>query len=145
MASSFSNVGVLNPLVQAPALERVVHLARAIGCEDDQRRFEGPHGPELGNGDLVFGEQLEQKPFELLVGAIDFVDEQDRGTRAERIDRLKQRSLDEKGLAVEVAPRGFPIERVGGVENAQFEELPRRSPTRTAHDRRRGLHNIGDE
>ena len=61
-----------------------MHLARAIGCEDDQRRLGGPHGPELGNGDLEFREQLEEESFELLVGAIDFVDEQDGRTRAEQ-------------------------------------------------------------
>jgi hypothetical protein len=73
---------VLNPLIKAPALERVMNLARAIGCEDDQWRLKGPHGPELGNGDLEFREQLEEEPFELLVGAIDLVDEQDGRARA---------------------------------------------------------------
>ena len=32
------------------------------------------------------------------------------------------------GLAVELAPRARPIERVGRVENAQFEELARVVP-----------------
>ena len=82
-----------------------MHLARAVGREDDQRRLGGPHGAELGNRDLEFREQLEQEPFELLVGAIDFVDQQDGRTRAQRIDRLQQRPLDEKRLAVELAPR----------------------------------------
>ncbi len=44
------------------------------------------------------------------------------------IDGLKQRPLDEKGLAIELAPRAFPIERVGRVEDAQFEELSRVVP-----------------
>ena len=64
------------------------------------------HGAELGNRDLEFREQLEQESLELLVGAIDLVDQQDGRTRAQRVDRLEQRPLDEKGLAVQLAPRG---------------------------------------
>ena len=100
---------VLNPLIQAAALQRVVHLARAIGREDDQRRLGCPHRAELGNRDLEFREQLEEESFELLVGAIDLVDQQDGRTRAQRVDRLKQRPLDEKGLAVELAARALAI------------------------------------
>jgi hypothetical protein len=41
---------------------------------------------------------------------------------------LKQRALDEKGLAVELASRALPVQRLGRVENAQFEELARVVP-----------------
>ena len=41
-------------------------------------------GAELGNRDLEVGQQLEQIAFELLVGAIDLVDEQDRRPLARR-------------------------------------------------------------
>ena len=59
MASSFSNAGI-DPLIQAAALERVVHLARAVRRQDDERRLVGAHRAELGNRDLELGEQLEQ-------------------------------------------------------------------------------------
>ena len=37
IASSFSKLGILEPLIQAAALQRVVHLAGAVRGEDDQR------------------------------------------------------------------------------------------------------------
>src|SRR5688572_4033513 len=114
---------IFNPLIQASAFERVVHLTRAVRCENHERWLARPHGPELGNGDLKFGEQLQEKSFELLVGPIDFVDQQDGRTRTMRIDRLQQRTLDEKSVAVEIPPRALPIERARRLENAQFQEL----------------------
>ena len=119
---------VLDPLIEAPALQRVVHLTRAIGREDDQRRLGCPQRAELGNRDLEFGEQLEEESFELLVGAIDLVDQEDGRTRAQRVDRLKQRPFDEKGLAVELPTRALPTERAGRVEDAQLEQLARVVP-----------------
>jgi hypothetical protein len=82
MASSRSNDGYSIHLVQALAFERVVHLTRAVGREDDQRRLGCPQRAELGNGDLEFCEQLEKESFEFLVGAIQLVDEQHRRARA---------------------------------------------------------------
>ena len=120
---------IVDPLIQAAALQRVVHLARAVGGEDDERRLGRPHRAELGNRDLEFGEQLEQKPFELLVGAIDLVDQQDGRTRARRIDRLQQRPLDEKRFAVELAvARLSRSSACGRVEDPQLEQLARVVP-----------------
>ena len=119
---------VLDPLIEAPALQRVVHLTRAIGREDDQRRLRCPQRAELGNRDLKFREQLEKESFELLVGTIDLVDQEDGRTRAQRVDRLKQRPFDEKGLAVKLPARALPTERPGRVEEAQLEELARVVP-----------------
>ena len=47
IASSFSKDGILDPLIEAAALQRVVHLARAVRGEDDERRLGGAHGAEL--------------------------------------------------------------------------------------------------
>ena len=105
IASSFSNDGIGNPLIQAAALQRVVHFARAVRREDHERRFGCADRAELGNRDLKFGEQLEQVALELLVGAIDLVDQQNGGPRARRIDRLQQRPLDQERFAVELATR----------------------------------------
>src|SRR5476651_2051297 len=105
-----------------------MHLTRAVGGEEHQWGLGRPHRAELGNRNLKLRQQLEEKAFELLVGAIDFVDQQDGRTGAVWIDGLKQRPLDEKGLAVELASCALSIECVGGVENAQFEELPRVVP-----------------
>ena len=98
---------ILNPLIQATPFQRVLHFARTIRRQDDERRLDGPHGAELGNGDLELRQQLEQKSLELFVGTIDFVDQQDSGAAPAGIDRLKQRALDEKRFAVQIAPRAF--------------------------------------
>ena len=45
-----------------------------------------------------------------------------------RINRLQQRPLDQKGVAVELLPRLGAIDAAGGVEDAQFEDLPRVVP-----------------
>ena len=44
--------GVVEPVVEAAALERVVHLAGAVGGEHDDRRRRGADRAELGDGDL---------------------------------------------------------------------------------------------
>ena len=119
---------VLDPLIQAAPLQRVVDLARAVRREDHQRRLGRAHGAELGNRDLELGEQLEQIALELFVGAIDLVDQQHRRPRARGIDRLQQRPLDQERLAVELAPRAVAIERAGRVEDAQLEQLARVVP-----------------
>ena len=38
----------IDPLIEAAALERVVHFARAVGREDDERRLGGANRAELG-------------------------------------------------------------------------------------------------
>ena len=143
IASFFLERRVFDPLIEASALERVVHFARAVRREDDERGLDGPHGPELGNGDLKFREQLEEKSFELFVGAIDFVDQQNGRTCTPGIDGLEQRTLDEKRLAVEIAPRGFPIERAASPRECAAPGADARSPTRTGRGRRRGPRNTG--
>ena len=78
-----------NPLEQAATLERVVQLARAVG-RDDQRTAPRPNRSDLRDRDLEIGEDLEQERLELLVGAVDLVDQQHGADRA--VDRLQQRA-----------------------------------------------------
>ena len=105
-----------------------MHLARPIRREDDERRLARAHGAELGDRDLKFREQFEQISFELLVGAIDLVDEEHGRTRSRRVDRLQQRPLDQKRFAVQLATGARAVDRAGGLEDAQLEELPRVVP-----------------
>ena len=83
---------------------------------------------QLRNGDLKFGEQFQEKALELLVGAVDFVDQKDRRTCACRIDGLQQRPLDQKGFAVQLAVRARTIERMRRIKNPELEQLPRIVP-----------------
>ena len=50
---------------------------------------------DLGDRHLEVGENLQQKRFERLVGAIDLVDQQHRRAAGGRLQRLQQRPLDE--------------------------------------------------
>ena len=104
------DVGVVEPEVEAAALERLGQLARVVGGE--QRRAAGCVAsitPELGDRDLEVGEDLEQHRLELLVGLVDLVDQQDDGLV--RGDRLEQRPREQELLAEDVAARRLPAPR----------------------------------
>ena len=73
---------VVDPVVEAAALERVVQVAGAVGGEHDDRRERGRDGADLGDGDGRLGQQLEQERLELVVGAVDLVDQQHGRPRA---------------------------------------------------------------
>jgi hypothetical protein len=96
---------MLHPVVEAPPLERVVHLAGAVAGDDDDRRRIGTHGADLRNRHGELREHFQQERLELVVGAVDLVDEQH--TRV-GLDRLQQRAGDEEAAAVELV-----LERVG--------------------------------
>ncbi len=53
--------------VKAPPAEGLRHLAGAVGGEKDERRVLriGADRPDLGDGDLELGEDLEQERLEL--------------------------------------------------------------------------------
>src|SRR6202022_1786381 len=83
----FLQVGVIDPVIETPALERVVHLASAVRRDDNERGALGLDGSDLGDRDLKVGKQLEQERLELLIGAIDLVDQQDGGRGLVVVDR----------------------------------------------------------
>jgi hypothetical protein len=93
---------VLDPVVQAAALQRVVHVAGAVGREDHDRgclRGEHDRAPDRH---LVVRQHLEQVRLELVVGAVDLVDQQDRRRRVVVVDRAQQRPLEEEPLLVQL-------------------------------------------
>ena len=63
-------------MIEAAPLERVVDLARAVGGTG-HRDVLGADGADLGDGHLEVGEELEEERFQLLIGAVDLVDEED--------------------------------------------------------------------
>ena len=89
----------------------------------------GADRAELGNRDLELREQLEQVALELLVGAVDLVDQQHRRPRPRRVDGLQQRPLD-RGTprCTARAGRASRSSVAGGFEDAQLEQLPRVVP-----------------
>src|SRR5215210_3888538 len=80
--------GVLDVMVEAAALERVVDLAGAVGGKDGDGRTLGPDGAELRDGDGEVGEDLQQERLELVVGAVHLVYEQDGRHGPAMLERL---------------------------------------------------------
>ena len=69
-------------MVQAAALDRVVQVARAVRGEDDDRRVRRADRAELGDRHARLGEQLEEEGLEVVVGAVDLVDQEHRAIRS---------------------------------------------------------------
>ena len=100
----------------------------------------GAEHAELGDRDLPVRQHLEQVGLELVVGAVDLVDEQHRRRALARLDRPQQRPLDEEALLVELGLEGvgacgrptrrWPRRPAGGAAGG-------RSPSRRRPGRRR--------
>ena len=105
-----------------------MHFACPIRRDHDDRRLRRANRSELGDGDLEIGQQFEQIAFELLVRAVDLVDQQDRRLAFRLLDGAKQGPLDEEGIREEF-PLGCPrIQRVRPLEQPNLENLPRVVP-----------------
>ena len=55
----------------------------------------GDDRAELGDGHRGLRQQLEQERLEVVVGAVDLVDQQHRGARAGVLERAQQRAADQ--------------------------------------------------
>ena len=77
-----------------------MQLARAVGGHDHGGALARDDRPDLGDRDLEVREQLEQERLELVVGAVELVDQQH--DRLLRLDRVQQRPAHEKAAVVEV-------------------------------------------
>src|SRR5260221_136316 len=89
-------VRVVDPVIQTAPVERVVHLTRAVRGDDHERRLAGADGAELGNRHLEVRQQLEEESLELLVGAVDLVDQQYGRSRVVVVDGVEQRSTEQE-------------------------------------------------
>ena len=69
-----------------------MQLARAVGGDDHGRACAGPDRADLGDRHLEVREQLEQEGLELVVGAVELVDQQH--DRLVGLDRLEQRARE---------------------------------------------------
>ena len=78
ISSSRSAVGIIDPVIEAAPLQRVVDLARAVGGDDDDRRLLRLDRADLRDRDLEIGQHFEQIGLERLVGAVELVDQQHR-------------------------------------------------------------------
>jgi hypothetical protein len=71
-------VGIIDPVIEAAPLQRVMDLAGAVGGDDDDRRLGGLDRAEFGDRHLEIRQNFEQERLECLVGAVELVDQQDR-------------------------------------------------------------------
>src|SRR5262245_2032453 len=76
------------------------------------------------NGSLSFRALVEQEAYKCLVGSVDLVDQKHGRSRARRIDRLQQRTPNQKPFRVQRMPRLIGIEILGRLEDAELEQLP---------------------
>ena len=100
MRASRSAVGIIDPVIDAAAPQRLVQIARPVRGQHHDRPLGGAHRAALGNGNLEVGQEFEQEGLELLVGAIDLVDQQHG--RVRRAQRREHRTLDQEALAIDV-------------------------------------------
>ena len=99
-------LGVVEPQVEAAALERLRQLARVVRGQQHDRMGARLDAAQLGDRDLEVGQQLEQHRLELLVGLVDLVDQQH--DRLLGGDRGHQRAREQELLAEDVVLHGVP-------------------------------------
>ena len=93
-------VRVGDPVVHAAPAKGLVQLTGTVGGEDHHRRLSGPERAGLGDRDLEVGEELQEERLELVVRAVDLVDEEQRARGSAQ--RGEQRALDQERLVVQV-------------------------------------------
>ncbi len=114
---------IVDPVVEAAALEGVVDLARAVRGHDHDRRLLGPDRADLGDGDLEVREDLQQERLERLVGPIELVDEQDRSAAGRRLEGLQQRPLDQELPGEDVLGQSLAVGVATRLRQADLEHL----------------------
>src|SRR5258708_653942 len=119
-------VGVVDPVVEAAALERVMHLASAVGGDDHERSTLGFDGSDFGDRDLEVGQELEQKRLELLVGPIDLVDQQHRRDWIVVVYGIEEGPSQEELGAEDLALRDAAV--LPFTHQPDVQELPRIIP-----------------
>ena len=134
ISTSRSRVRVGDPVVEAAALDRVVQVARAVRGQHDDRRVRRADRADLRDRHARVGEQLEQERLEVVVGAVDLVDQQHRRPRPGVLERAQQRPPDQvvRPEQVLLAQRRRRSRRRAGSRSAGAG-----SSTRTAPRRRR--------
>jgi hypothetical protein len=105
-----------------------VDLAGAVRGKDHDRNVLGADGADLGNGHLEVGEQLQQECLQLLIGAIDLIDQQDGSLGMGGIDRLQQWPLEQELFGKEIVAHALPALAPGRLHRAQKQHLARVIP-----------------
>ena len=132
---------VIDPVIKAAPLQRVVDFARAVRGDDDDRRRGRADRADLGDRHLEIGKQLQKIGLERLVGAVELVDQQDRRAGDVRLQRLQQRPLDQKAVGEDRA-LDFAAVFLGRLRRGGSRSSAARNPIRRPPRRRRAPHSI---
>ena len=100
-----------------------MQLARAVRRDDDDRRLGGRDRPELRHRDAEVRQHLEQERLELVVGAVELVDQQHRARAG--ADRAQQRPLDQELRPVQLR---HVLAHLARLQRARVQELARVVP-----------------
>ena len=119
---------MVDPVVEAAPLERVVQLAGAVGGEHDDRRHGGADGAELRDRHLVRRQHLEQERLELVVGPVDLVDQQHRRCLPGAPAAPAAPAGTGRRTGSSRPPRRARRAAGDRLERAQVEDLPREVP-----------------
>ena len=90
-------------MVDAAPAQRLVQLAGAVRGQDHDRPLVRAHRAALGDRDLEVRQELEEEGLELVVGAVDLVDQEHRLVGLAQ--GLEHRPLDQELVAVDVDRR----------------------------------------
>jgi len=88
----------------------------------------GRDGAELRHRHLEIGEHLQEEGLERLVGAVELVDQQDRGAGRIRLERLQERPLDQKALGKDIMLQPLAIVLALGFRDPDGDHLRRIVP-----------------
>ena len=93
---------IVDPVVQASPSQGVVQIAAAVGGEHGDRWRLGDERAEFGHSDRRLAQEFEQQRLEFVIGAVDLVDQQDRGSRPAVPNALQNGAVDKVFLGVQV-------------------------------------------
>src|SRR5436305_10609786 len=80
-----------------------MQLASAVGGQKNDRAALGGNRPQLWNRDRKVGQELEQERLELVVGAVDLVDQQHHRPSGIGFDRVKQGPVQQEAARKQLA------------------------------------------
>ena len=118
-----AGIRVVDPVVQAAPLQRVVQVPGPVGGQHYHWRIFGAPGAKLGNGDRRLGKQLEQERLELVVAPVYLVDQQDRRPRARVVKCGEQRPLKQVVIAEQVSLAGRLAPGLGQPDGQQLTRV----------------------
>ena len=114
---------MIDPVIEAAPLERVVELAGPVRRDDHRRRRQGADPADLGDRHRELRQDLQEERLELVVGSVELIDQQ-HGLVA-GADRGEQRTLHQEVRPEQVLDVSLGV---GGVHRADRDQLPRVVP-----------------